>query len=409
MKKIAAGLAMGMAVTATPAIAETPSMEEMWSIIQQQQAEIKSLRDQLDQSSDQLQETNVRLEATADLLEEGVVASNSASSWAERTHIGGYAEMHYNNLDNDLEGGSDKEEMDFHRFVLFVGHEFNENTRFFSEIELEHSLSGDGKAGEVELEQAYIEHDFAADHRLKAGLFLVPVGIMNETHEPDTFYGVERNNVEKNIIPATWWEGGMAVSGEIFPGFSYDAAMTSGLGLDEDEWKIRDGRQKVSKAKASDFAYTGRLKYTGIAGLELGATAQYQEDLYQGGLADTVDGILLEAHASYQNGPFGLRALVAHWDIDDSINAVKTGADEQEGWYVEPSWRINDSFGLFARYSEWDNQAGASVDSEYDQWDLGINYWLVENVVFKFDYMSQSAPDGKSQYDGFNLGVGWSF
>lgn len=409
MKKIAAGLAIGLASAGAMA-ADTPSMEEMWSIIQQQQAEIKGLREQLNQSSAEIQETNVRLEATADLVEENVTAGAAvASSWVDRTSLGGYAEMHYNNLDNNLDGGDDKEVMDFHRFVFFVGHEFTENTRFFSEIELEHSLAGEGKDGEVELEQAYIEHDLNDAHRMKAGLFLMPVGLLNETHEPDTFYGVERNNVEKNIIPTTWWEGGLALSGEIFPGFSYDGSFTSGLGLDEDEYKIRDGRQKVSNAKASDFAYTGRLKYTGIAGLELAATAQYQEDLYQGGLADTVDAILFETHASYQNGPFGLRALYAAWDIDDGIEEIKVGADKQEGWYVEPSWRLNRNWGLFARYSEWDNQAGASNDSEYDQWDVGINYWLVENVVFKFDYMKQDAPEGKSEYDGFNLGVGWSF
>lgn len=413
MKKLAGGLAIGLAVGAASSgtlAAETPSMEEMWNIIQQQQAEIQSLREQLSQSSEDIEETNVRLEATADLVEEAVQGGAAvASNWTDRTSIGGYAEMHYNNLDNNLEGGDDLDELDFHRFVFFLGHEFSEDTRFFSEIELEHSLAGDGANGEVELEQAYIEHDLAAAHRVKAGLFLVPVGLLNETHEPDTFYGVERNNVEKNIIPTTWWEGGLAFSGEIFPGFSYDAALTSGLGLDEDEWKIRDGRQKVSNARASDFAYTGRLKYTGIAGLELAATAQYQEDLYQSQLADSIDAILFEAHASYQNGPFGLRALAARWDIDDGIELIKEGASRQDGWYVEPSWRLNREWGLFARYSEWDNQADSSNDSEYNQWDLGINYWLEETVVFKFDYMKQEAPDGKSEYDGFNLGVGWSF
>ncbi len=406
MKKVALGVAMGL--VSSGALAKAPSMEEMWTIIQQQQAEIESLRARLEESDEQLEETSLRLEATADMVEEQVLAGGD--SWVDRTTIGGYAEMHYNNLDNNLDGGDDQEEMDLHRFVFFLGHQFNENTRFFSEVEIEHSLVEGGEdSGEVEVEQAYIEHDLAAAHRAKAGLFLVPVGILNETHEPDTFYGVERNNVEKNIIPTTWWEGGLGFNGEIAPGFSYDLAFTSGLGLDEDEWKIRDGRQKVSEAKASDFAYTGRLKYTGIAGLELASTLQYQEDLYQGGLEDAVDAILFEAHVAYQAGPFGLRALYAQWDIDDVIEEIEEGADKQEGWYIEPVWRINRQWGLFARYSEWDNQAGSSIDTEYDQWDIGINYWLAETVVFKFDYMEQSAPDGKSEYEGFNLGVGWSF
>ncbi|GAB5453411.1 MAG: hypothetical protein Hals2KO_37390 [Halioglobus sp.] len=408
MKKITAGLALGL--MASGVAAATPSVEEMWAIIQQQQAEIANLKQQLATTDETVQQTSEQVEATASMVEETIATGGGAlaSSWAERTTLGGYAEMHYNNLEDQNSDG-DKDEIDFHRFVLFLNHEFDEDTRFFSELELEHSLSGDGKPGEVELEQAYIEHDLSNYHRLKAGLFLVPVGLLNETHEPDTFYGVERNNVEKNIIPTTWWEGGLGLCGELMAGLNYDVAFTSGLKLDLDEFKIRDGRQKVAEADASKGAYTGSLAYTGIAGLEVGATLHYQQDIYQGGLGDEVDALLYSAHVAYANGPFGLRALVANWDIDDAIEEVKAGADNQQGWYIEPSWRLNRDFGFFARYSEWDNQAGGGGDTEYGQWDLGMNYWLHENVVFKLDYQIQDAPDDGQELEGFNLGVGWSF
>jgi len=412
MKKLAVGIAMALGTSA--AAASTPSAEEMWEIIQQQQAQIEELRQRLARSDEELRETGLRVEATAELVEEGALAGRqgSASGWVENTRLGGYAEMHYSNLENDLDGGNDEDELDFHRFVLFAAHDFSDRTRFFSEVELEHSLvEGGEESGEVELEQAYIEHDLSAAHRLKAGLFLVPVGLLNETHEPDTFFGVERNNVEKQIIPTTWWEGGLGLSGELAPGFSYDAAITSGLGLDAEEgkWSVRDGRQKVAEADASDPAYTLRLRYTGLAGLELGGTVQYQQDLYQGELDDAIDAMLYEAHASYRKGPFGLRALAAAWDIDDGIEAFRSGADRQEGWYLEPSWRFSNDLGLFARYSEWDNQAGGGGDTEYSQWDLGLNYWLEESVVLKLDYQFQDSPDGRNQLDGVNLGVGWSY
>jgi hypothetical protein len=76
--------------------------------------------------------------------------------------------------------------------------------------------------------------------------------------------------------------------------------------------------------------------------------------------------------------------------------------------YIEPSFKLNDKLGLFARYSSWDNTAGSSTDSEITQIDLGVNYWLHPNVVFKFDYQNQDAP-GESGYDGINMGVGYSF
>ena len=385
--------------------AATPSIDEMWQVIQQQQAEIKMLKSRL-------VETESKTEATAEAID--LVAESTASGGSllgGNTVIGGYGEMHYNNLENQADG-SDKSEMDFHRFVLFFGHQFTDSVRFFSELEVEHSIAGDGKVGEVELEQAFIEWDYSPEQKLTAGLFLLPVGILNETHEPETFYGVERNNVEKNIVPATWWEGGASLSGEITQGWSYNVAVTTGLFLKGGKYKVRDGRQKVGKANAEDLAYTGRIKYTGSAGLELGLTFQYQSDLLQSMTvsgADDVDATLIEAHAAYQSGPFMFRALYATWDIDDDINLIKAGADEQTGWYLEPSYRFSPEWGVFARYERWDNTAGAGTNSEMTQFDIGFNYWLTERVAIKMDYQDQDAPNGSKEEDGFNLGIGWSF
>ncbi|MCW8955608.1 MAG: OprO/OprP family phosphate-selective porin, partial [Gammaproteobacteria bacterium] len=198
----------------------------------------------------------------------------SPLAFAETT-IGGYGELHYNNLDKN---GTDFTELDFHRFVLEVGHDFNDRIRFFSEVELEHALvkdTADGSSpGEYELEQAYIELDLSDSSSLKTGIFLIPVGILNETHEPPTFYGVERNPIEKNIIPATWWEGGALYSAHMENGISYDLAIHSGLA--NIDGNIRSGRQKVAESNADSLAYTARIKYTGIAGLELSATANVQ-------------------------------------------------------------------------------------------------------------------------------------
>lgn len=395
--------------------AATPSNEEMWQMMQkmqQQMAEIQSQNQQLKAENQELKasvaEANEAVEAVAVAAEEAV---SSATAWTNNTSIGGYGELHFNNLEGKG-GADDQDRADFHRFVLFFGHEFTDDLRFFSELELEHSLSGNGEPGEVELEQAYIEYDLNEQNRVKGGVFLLPVGILNETHEPDTFYGTERNSVEKNIIPSTWWEGGVMFSGELGHGFSYDAAVHSGLdvskGGTKTTFKIRDGRQKVAEATANDLAYTGRLKWTAMPGVELAATVQYQEDITQGFVMDAEDATLFETHAVIERGPFGLRALYAQWDLDGDAPKV-AGFDEQTGWYVEPSFRINEHFGVFARYSEWDNQAGDnSIDSEVEQMDVGVNWWPHKNVVVKADYQWQDADNGEEQ-DGMNLGIGYQF
>lgn len=404
--------AIGLSVMGTAQAA--PNLEEMWELIQKQQAEISQLKTQLETTEQRVTETEVKAEATFAAVEEvsaGPVAK--LAEWADKTTIGGYGEMHYNNLTSD-NSSSSKEEFDLHRFVLFFGHQFTDDLRFFSELEVEHNVAGEGKNGEVEIEQAYVEWDYTENHRAKAGVFLMPVGILNETHEPETFYGVERNPVEKNIIPSTWWEGGAMLSGEIAEGFSYDAGVHSGLFINptEGDYKIRSGRQKVSEAEGDDLAYTARIKYTGMPGLELAATAQHQTDVWQGEAfagEDEADATLVELHAIYNKGPFGLRALYAHWDIDDVIENIKAGADEQEGFYIEPSYRINEKLGFFARFSEWDNQAGDSGDTEKQQYDIGFNYWLHENVVLKADYRHDNNEGDSEEFRGFNLGVGWSF
>ncbi|PHS33164.1 MAG: porin [Methylophaga sp.] len=405
------------AISATQAAA--PTNEEIWqklqeiqeqlSDVQQQNTLLKAENDglklQVDSNEKLAKEANETAESVADATEE---AAKAATIAANRTTIGGYGELHYNNL-NDQNGSDDKDAIDFHRFVLFFGHEFNDDLRFFSELELEHSIAGEGKSGEIELEQAYIEYDINERHRVKGGLFLTPVGIINETHEPPTFYGTERNPVEKNIVPATWWAAGAMFSGEIAEGFSYDLAATSGLNTTAgNNYKIRKGRQKVSKAKAEDFAYTGRLKWTGIPGVELAATVQYQEDITQSLDSTAGSATLFEAHAVIERGAFGLRALYATWDLDgDGPKSI--GADEQTGWYIEPSYQINDNFGIFARYNEWDNAAGNSSDTEYEQIDLGINWWPHKDVVVKLDYQNQEAPKGKTELDGINVGLGYQF
>ena len=361
-----AASAMLLPLNGALAAENTPSNEELYEIIKAQQEEIDSLVGKRENVSD------------------------------GSTSIGGYGELHYNSLDSG-------DEIDFHRFVLFFNHEFNSDIRFFSEVELEHALAGEGKPGEIELEQAYVEFDVTERTRIKGGLFLMPVGLLNETHEPNTFYGVERNPIEKNILPTTWWEGGVAVTGNFgSSGLSYDLGVHSGLNTD-DTFAIRGGRQKVAEAVAEELAYSGRLKYTGIAGLEIAASFFHQGDLTQGTVPQSDAGTLIETHVRWNNGPLTLTALYAGWSIDgDAPAAIER--DKQDGYYGEASWRFNQQFGVFVRQGAWDN--GGIGETEISQTNIGFNYWPHKNVVVKFDIMEQ---DDAGNDEGFNLGIGYQF
>jgi hypothetical protein len=385
-----------LVISGSAASAEMPSQEEMWKIIQQQQREIEALKAGQKDNAE-------KVEAAVEVAEESQKSAAGAASWTENTQIGGYGELHYNNLDS-------KKEIDFHRFVLFFGHQFNDRLRFWSELELEHTVSGDDRNGDVQLEQAYVEYDLTANQHVKGGIFLLPVGILNQTHEPPTFYGVERNPVERNIIPTTWWAGGIELNGEIAPGWSYDIGVHEGLETSAgSNYAVRSGRQKTSEANANDLASTGRIKWTGMPGIELAATVQYQSDVTQGEDPDAGHAWLFETHADIRRGPFGLRALYARWDLDgDGPKTV--GADEQEGFYIEPSYRITPKWGVFARYNQWDNQAGdGNSDSEKKQVNTGVNFWPHPDVVLKADLQQQDNEGNSKNDNGWNLGVGYQF
>ena len=417
MTKLAISLALaGMTFSshAEQVMVDKAEYENLKKAVESLMKQQQEAMDTATRAEEKAEEASEVATATAEVVEE------SPMDAFEGLSIGGYGEVHYNNLDAD-DSDFDLEEADIHRFVLFVNKDFTDDLRFVSEFEIEHGgveADGDPLDGEVEIEQAYIEYDVTENSQARGGVFLIPVGILNETHEPPTFYGVERNDVENIIIPSTWWEvgvGGTHAFGD--SGFSADLALHTGLTIPTDGGsvgRIRSGRQKASNADANDLAVTGRLKYTGIEGLELAGTIQHQSDA-SGDEDDPVlddvidDALLISTHATYNYGPFALRALYAEWDIDGDLDELEGDPSEQDGWYIEPSYKPRDWIGFYARYSDVE---GARLRDQFDQWEAGFNIWPHEQVVLKANVRDRehdrSSEEGRD-FDGFDLGVGWMF
>ena len=353
-----------------------------------------------------IHDLEAQTEALADILEMRDANQDTSNS---KLSIGGYGELHYNKLDAE-DPSQDINEIDFHRFVLFFGYDFTDNIRFISEIELEHALAGDGKEGEIELEQAYIEFQHNETATTQTGIFLIPVGILNETHEPTTFYGVERNPVENIIIPATWWEAGAQFIKQFGHGLQLNLALHSGLEIPTDTYRIRSGRQKVSKASANNLATTARIKYMGISGFELAASVQFQSDPSQLENDGLEDGTLYETHIAFNKGGFALRTLYAGWDFSgDAIEAGTNSADSQNGWYIEPSYKFIDKIGIYLRTSK---VKAARNQDNFEQNEIGLNWWPHSQVVFKIDWRNRDHDldvETGRDFHGFDLGIGYQF
>ncbi|MDX1914589.1 MAG: porin [Methylophilus sp.] len=379
---------------------------------------IDSLQDQIDQ-----------LKAQAANAEKSSGGINGLSS---NSMLGGYGELHYNHFSGDVPAGKTraKDDVDFHRFVLFFGHRFNDWISFKSELEIEHSNTENG--GAVELEQAYLDFNFSEKINAKAGLFLMPLGIINETHEPPTFYGVERNNVENRIIPSTWWEAGVSLYGELAPGWKYQTGLSSSLSAASFEKfatkGVREGRQNVAEAPAENIGFHARLDYSGMLGLTVGASVftgntGQNDDLLNGADARLT---LWDAHARYQVDKFDLRALYAQGHLSDAaeINTAFTNVSNQVaeqfyGWYLEGGYKVwqsgDQSVIPFVRFEKWDLQdklasnTVKSTESANEVWTVGVNYLPHPQVVLKADYQQFDKPDGNKGDARLNLGMGYMF
>ena len=331
----------------------------------------------------------------------------------EKIHIGGYGELHYN--DTETDAGSKSKKVDAHRFVLFFGYDYNDKVRFRSEFELEHGLVKDtddgSNGGEVELEQMYIEIDVTDQTSIQTGVILVPVGIMNETHEPPSFYGVERNDVEKYLIPATWWAAGVKVSHKLNNGLRFEAMISEGL-KGTDAVYIRDGRQKSASAKANDLAYTARVTYTGIAGLKTSIFYNHQSDFTQLSSDNIGEMDLYGVTAIYGKDGYEVKALHvrANFDGTDETGAFFTaGFDEHQGTFLEASKRIG-NLGFFVNNSI---VSGEKTSRQYTVKQAGFSYWIqgtsavIKANLYDKEYSSHTLQTSNS--DGFHLGMGYEF
>ncbi|MAZ79768.1 MAG: porin [Gammaproteobacteria bacterium] len=376
--------------------------------------EVHLAMETIQQLKAELNELKAAVKMQGEVQEASMGKIAKAAKKFEKIHIGGYGELHYN--DHETDGGSKSKKVDAHRYVLFFGYDYNEKVRFRSEFELEHGLvkdTADGSnGGEVELEQMYIEIDLNDQTSTKAGVILVPVGIMNENHEPPTFYGVERNDVEKYLIPATWWAAGVSITHKMSNGITLEAMVSEGL-KGTTAGYIRGGRQKSADATASDLAYTARLTYTGMPGLKASLFYNHQSDFTQDSSDNIEEMDLYGATAIYNFGDgFEVRALHVQADFsgkDESGAFFTNGFDEHQGTFFEVSKRTG-NLGIYANQSI---VSGEKVSRQYTVQTAGFSFWPQgTNTVFKINYYDKdysSESLNSSDTDGFDIGMGYEF
>ncbi|MDP3944353.1 MAG: porin [Lutibacter sp.] len=347
---------------------------------------------------------------------------NFGSKISEGVSIGGYAQIDYNEPDGAAPG-----KLDVHRMIMFLGYKFNEKVSFLSEIEYEH-------VSELYVEQAYLKYKANENFNVLAGLMLVPMGIINEFHEPTTFYGVERPNVDNYIVPTTWREIGIGVSGKIdnaslkyqaylFNGFKSYAA---GAGILRGTDGFRKGRQKGAESIMNSPNLSTKLDYYGIPGLRLGLSGYFGKTQTDDSSieASTVGISMIGFDARYKYNNLELRGQYIHTNLTDTeaynLLTNKDLGSEMYGLYGEVAYSFNlkgvEKLTPFLRYEKHNTHADTAgvlvANDAFDRDEIifGLNYKVANGAAFKIDYqIMNNAKAGSDTSKVFNAGVAVSF
>lgn len=501
---LAASISFALGANANAAEKMPSTMEEMWKIIQQQQKEIETLKaksaenDALQQEVSTLKETQkeqskaiqqantslqtapatgkpggkAELERKTDVLAGEVEklktqlyipesreyksqyglgpAASHVYGVKQGISLGGYGEMMYTNYaDSRGDSSTNKDSADLERAVIYLGYKFNDWIILNNEIEFEHASTGEGSEskGEVSVEFSQLDFLLNQKYNVRAGLMLVPMGFINEMHEPTTFHGNHRPDVERYIIPSTWREMGAGLFGEVLPGLQYRMYAMNGLNADGfGNIGIKEGRQGGSNAKAEDFAFTGRLDYSPdfVPGFMVGAStflgnSSQKDTLNFDGQNVNVFTQLYEGHLQYKYRGLELRAL-GSWGrinntefLNQALGANGPVGKENFGWYVEAAhdimpflWKDSNQYlAPFVRVERYNTLAAVANDPStglaydkstgLDRWiyQAGLSYKPIDNIVIKADYRNiqdrKLVPAGVPFGDEFNLGVGFIY
>ena len=336
--------------------------------------------------------------------------------------IGGYGEMYY----AKPEGKDDF--ADVYRFITYFGYKFNDWIVLNTEIEFEHGANAED-GGEVVIEFMYLDFLLSPEANLRVGHVLTPMGLINLRHEPTLFNTVQRPEVENKLIPSTWHENGALVYGRFEDvGIEYTAGVINALNVNSAKTKeanngwIRGGRQGASKQASFDPAFVGRVDYTGVNGLMVGASLYYGDGSnLKDDAANDVSGLtttMFDIHATYDNGPFSAYGLYTQTNLDGAEKLSASAVESGSGYYLNASYDLGDVIGMeyklpiFAQYENY-NPVESTVDGlNEDKYQteivtIGLNFFPVDQAVIKADYAMKTV-DGKDD-NIFSVGIGFIF
>lgn len=454
MKRVLLATAIfSTAIFAQPAEDRIKQLEEQIRLLQQ---EVQRLKEEQKKAEEAKQETEalkeeirqLRLEVALPQLE--IKSYSGLGPAASKVHfnprglsIGGYGELTFEHNNVDKRGGA-KSIADMQRLILYLGYAFNERLKFNSELELEHS-STSGKhgtgGGYFKTELAYLDYNFRKEFGLRGGLLLMPVGIINEIHEPPTFPSAQRPFFERRIALSTWEEMGVGVYGTVGP-VDYRVYLINGLmlkgGGDYDPKEpLKNIRQRGARAVAEKLGFTGRLDLSLPYNLKIGGSFVIADVQSKGG-SDSALGLrrgskvgsvnMFFPHVWWQYAGWDVRLVGGYVKTED---AAKMSQDlggnavipkEQRGFYVQVAHDIlryfnveNQELYVFGIYENIDTHSKVPTGFQkpaghkLNLYNIGISYKPHPLVAIKTDYVKLDYSAPKKDENEYRLTLGFMF
>ena len=396
-----------------------------------------------------------------------------------RLTVGGYGEVAltrnfysdnvYRYSNPEAHRGKQHGRFDIPHAVIYIGYDFGKGWSMQTEVEFEHLGTGSAverefeeageweaeieQGGEVELEQFWIQKSFFPELNVRAGHIVVPVGGLNNAHEPLNFFTVYRPEGEYTILPSTWHDTGISVWGDVPLGkkgasMRYEAQVLAGLDammFSRDKF-IHNGAHSAFEFKvANNYGGAFRLDFLPVEGLRLGLSGfagntvnntypreQLSEQYNVKGtlLVGAFDmqykghGVIVRANADYGHLSDAatvskLKARRSGGDSPYSSAPVATAAAAAgceaglDIFHFIPRLRGTQAFYLFGRYEYYDSYIPAAGDAGGFDFTsrhrvvAGINYFPIPQIAVKAEYAHRFLRRDFNPEPSVSLGIAY--
>lgn len=313
--------------------------------------------------------------------------------------IHGFVDLYYQRYEeqaggetNSLPGGNNVSFDNYH-FNIFVNSDVRSDLSIAGEWEFEHG------GEEIDVHRAYIEWRPSPYANLTFGRFYAPFGIEQYSWTSLANKLGTRPLPSRFVVPGTWTETGVQLSGEFSP-INYKVAVANGLGETLGNVvtpNVRDARQFRDNNESS--ALVGRVGLPIANRFEVGAS-------FAGGAYDALEDFGYRYYGvdlSWEKADLQVHAEYVTSDVETTAGSLG-----RSGYYSQAAYKVIEPgpgryLEVVGRYDTIDTEFAADIPRDLDRTALGLNFRMNSSFLIKTEYDWVKEPGVKLENNGFTF------